>query len=221
MPRKKTVNTEKIKKDHQQNIIETALNLAAQKDWSSVTLHEIATRSGVDCADLRHHFSSKDAILDRFSDVIDTQLAEKIDPDIATAPVRERLFELLMARFDLLTGHKEALRSIMNSVPADPLSIAPGLMRLRHSMRWTLEIADISVSGMRGFLRVQFLSAAFLAALRVWLRDESPDMAMTMATIDRWINRAEELEKRFCPWATKQHESSYSLKTEQNSDASG
>ena len=206
MPRKKSVRTEKTRKDPHHSIIETALDLAAQKDWSTVTLRDIATHSGLDAAELRRYFPSKDAILDQFSADIDARLAATMDPESATAPIRDQLFELLMARFDLLADHKEAIRSIMQSLMADPLGIAPGLMRLNASMRWTLEMAGISVGGMRGVLRAKFLSAAFLAALRVWLRDDSPDMAMTMATVDRWINRAEELEKRLCPWTQKDHD---------------
>ncbi len=203
MPRKKSPSPGKSKKNPHHSIIEAALNLATQKDWASVTLRDIASQARVDGAELRGYFPSKEAILDHFAATIDARLAEKIDPESATAPIRDQLFELLMARFDLLAEYKDAVRSIMQSLIADPLGIAPGLMRLHASMGWTLEIAGISVGGIRGRLRIQFLSAAFLNALRVWLRDDSPDMAMTMATIDRWINRGEELERRLCAWNRK------------------
>ena len=40
-------------------------------------------------------------------------------------------------------------------------------------------------TGLRGALRVKALAVAYLATLRVFLRDDSPDMAATMAALDR------------------------------------
>ena len=48
-----------------------------------------------------------------------------------------------------------------------------------------LEAARLSTTGLRGALRVKALGLAYLATLRVFLRDDSPDMAATMAALDR------------------------------------
>jgi hypothetical protein len=42
------------------------------------------------------------------------------------------------------------------------------------------------------------LNALWLNALRTWMRDDSDDMAKTMATLDRGLGRAERLS-RFLP----------------------
>ena len=55
----------------------------------------------------------------------------------------------------------------------------------------------LSAGGLRGALRIKALGLVYLATLRVWLRDDSPDMAPTMAALDRHLRRLDGLA-RFC-----------------------
>jgi hypothetical protein len=73
----------------------------------------------------------------------------------------------------------------------DPLAACCGLGRLARSMAATLEAAGFSTTGCRGVLRIKGLSAIYLATLRVWLRDDSEDMAKTMAQLDKQLSRVD------------------------------
>ena len=59
-----------------------------------------------------------------------------------------------------------------------------------------LEIANIKTTGIVGALRVKGLAAVWLATLRAWRHDESPDMAATMAALDRNLGHAERVARR-------------------------
>lgn len=63
-------------------------------------------------------------------------------------------------------------------------------------MATMLEAAGLSASGCRGMLRVKGLSAIYLSSLKVWLKDESQDMAKTMAALDKKLNQADGLVRR-------------------------
>ncbi len=52
-----------------------------------------------------------------------------------------------------------------------------------------LEAARLSAGGLRGLLRTKALGWAYLATLRVFLRDDSSDLAATMAALDRNLSR--------------------------------
>ena len=60
-------------------------------------------------------------------------------------------------------------------------------------MRWALEAAGINSGGLRGTVRAKGLLAVYAAVIPVWLRDDSPDMARTMAALDRRLAQAERL----------------------------
>jgi hypothetical protein len=117
-------------------------------------------------------------------------LGEGVEP--SDTPGRDRLFDMLMRRFDALQPHREALGIILQDQLRDPLASCCGLSRLRKSMAITLEAAGFSTSGLRGVLRQKGLAAIYLGTMRVWLRDDSEDMAKTMAYLDKQLARVDD-----------------------------
>ncbi len=67
---------------------------------------------------------------------------------------------------------------------------------LCRSMGWMLDAAGIETGGVKGTLKVAALTAIYLKTLYVWHRDDSADMAKTMATLDSALGHAEQ-------WAEK------------------
>jgi hypothetical protein len=60
-----------------------------------------------------------------------------------------------------------------------------------RSIGWMLEAAGISTQGLGGAIAVKLTAAAYLATARVWLRDDTPDLAPTMAALDRRLRGIE------------------------------
>ena len=54
-----------------------------------------------------------------------------------------------------------------------------------------LEAADIPTDGLRGTIAVNLALAAYLSTMRVWMRDDTPDLARTMAALDLRLRRIE------------------------------
>jgi len=170
-------------------LIEAALTLAAERGWRDVTLHDIADAAGVGLAEAHAIYPSRQAVLSAFARRIDAAVLAGEEPGAAEGGARDRLFDVLMRRFDALTPYKAGLANVLADQARDPLAVACGLCLLRRSMSCMLEAADLSAAGLRGALRIKGLSVAYLAALRVWLRDESEDHAATMAALDRDLAR--------------------------------
>lgn len=179
------------KADIPKHIIDTALTLAAERSWKEISLNHIAAAAKLPLSEVYGSFPSKTAILAGFSRQIDVDMLAALDADAAQAPVRERLFDVLMKRFDALNPHKGAIANILGDSCADPLAAFSGLAPLGQSMAWMLEGAGIGTQGPLGLVRIKGLSMIYLSALVVWLRDESPDMAKTMAHLDKRLRQAE------------------------------
>jgi len=113
------------------------------------------------------------------------------DAEMAEEPPRERLFDVLMRRLEVLAPHKAAVRSLMRSVARNPgLVLALNSLAVR-SQQWMLTAADISASGPRGVVRAQGLALLFGSVLRTWIDDEDPGLARTMAALDRALARGQ------------------------------
>lgn len=173
-------------------VLTAAMKLAGTRGWHRVALLDIAKAADVPLASLYSRFHGKQAILAAFAESIDRAVLADHDPaDSADEPARDRLFEVLMARFDYLHPYRGGIASILDSYARNPALALGGLKSLRRSMTWMLEAADIPAYGLRGELRITGLCAVYLATLRAWLRDDSPDLATTMATLDGYLRRIE------------------------------
>ena len=114
-------------------IIAATLQLAAEKPWSEIPLAEIAAASGLSLIELYRLFPSKLAILDA--------LARRTDAAVLAAPAdaddapRDRLFDVLMRRFDALVPYKPALARMAGEARRLVPEMLPVALTLPHSMR--------------------------------------------------------------------------------------
>ena len=103
---------------------------------------------------------------------------------------RERLFDVLMRRVELLSPHREAVRGLLRSARRDPpLALALNAMAVR-SQQWMLTSAGIGASGPKGMVRAQGLALLFANVLRTWVDDED-DNTQTLAALDRELARGQ------------------------------
>ncbi len=171
----------------QGRILKAALDLAAEKPWADVTLGDVAERAGVTLADLRANVAGKADLLAKLLRAIDDEVLRTAGKPAADVGKRDALFEVIMARLDLLQPYKPALRSIHASGMADFSLAAPYIA----SQHWMLQAAGISTEGLTGSARVAGLALAYAQVFRTWLSDDDPGLGKTMATLDRLLRRGE------------------------------
>lgn len=188
-PRQKTGDRDRI--------IDAALALAAEGRWSDVTLGAIAAEAKLPLRTVYDEFGSRSEILGAFFRRIDAEVLSEDEEGLGEEePPRDRLFDVLMRRFEALQPHRAAVSTIYADCLCQPSAALGSLPQLGRSMAWMLTAAGISSEGWGGVARVQGLVGLWLATMRVWLRDESEDMAKTMAALDRNLRRAEGLLQR-------------------------
>lgn len=175
------------------HIMARALELAALQGWRHTTLGNIAAAADLTLGEVLAIYPSKASIVSAFTCATDAEVLADGDGDLADQPPRDRLFDVMMRRFDALAPHKDAVRSMVGASLGDPVSALCGAFLLRRSMALTLEAAHISASGMAGIVRTKGLAAIYLAVMPVWLNDDSEDMAATMAALDKRLGQVESL----------------------------
>ena len=186
-----------------QALMTSAFEQIAERGWRHLNLVEAARAADLPLDRTRERFGSPLALLIRLGSLADqAALAEAAGEGFAGAPApgpRERLFDMLMRRFDVLQQHRGGVVALLRALPVD---IPLGLLltdATRRSMRWMLDGAGIDASGLRGLLRVNGLVGVWLYTLRAWQRDESPDLAGTMAALDRALDRASRFDDALRP----------------------
>ena len=149
-------------------------------------------------AELYRLFPDKLALVAGFMARIDGEVLagtpEVLDPE---ETVRDRLFDMLMRRFDALKPHRPTLNSIRRAGLRDPVTalvLGPALMR---SMAGMLEAAGVSSRGVPGAVRQNALAAIYAAVSRVFEKDDSGDLSKTMAALDSRLKTAEKWAQTF------------------------
>lgn len=173
-----------------EQLVAAAMDLAAKKGWRSLSLAEIAEAAGVSLVDAYRECPNRMAILKEAFAEIDRKVLAGPRAD-RNEPVRDRLFDVMMRRFDALAPRKQGVAAILRDLPGDPGVLMCSLPHLAKSMAWMLEAAGLSAFGPAGTVRIKALTAVYLPTLRDWLNDDSPDMARTMAGLDRRLRRVE------------------------------
>ncbi len=177
--------------DEANRIIEAALARLARDGWRRLSLAAVADEAGLPILRVYRSFRSKQAILDRLMRRIDETVLADPPPVEDDERPRDRLFDLLMRRFDALRPYKPALAVLRRELTGDPASALCVAAALLRSMRWMLEASDIMTGGVRGALAIRLTAAAYLATMRVWRRDDAPDQGQTMAALDAKLRRVE------------------------------
>jgi AcrR family transcriptional regulator len=164
------------------------MQLAAERPWDDVLMKDIAEAAALDLAALRREFPSKTAILSAFSRAVDDAVLTSAPKFTGSENARDRIFDVVMARLDVLAPYKEALRNIAAALPFDMELVR----RAMASQAWMLHAAGVRTDGVLGGSRVTGLASIYASVMQTWLEDDDPGSARTMAALDRRLKRGEQ-----------------------------
>ena len=188
--------------------VKAALALAEKKGWRGTTLADIAQGAGLGLSDLRAEFTCKSDILSAFQAKVDEEVLAKAKAAPEGQSPRDRLFDLIMTRFDVLAPYKGALKRISAYLSCRPGEAASLACSTLASQYWMLAGAGAKLDGAGAALRVAGLTAIYAKVFEVWLNDNSPSLEKTMAALDkrlakgeRMLNRTETACADFCRFA--------------------
>jgi AcrR family transcriptional regulator len=170
--------------------VASAFRLIASKGWTDLSLTEAAQSAGLPIVRVRERFPNRKSVLLRFGRMADQ--AALAEPETGGS-LRDRLFGLIMRRIDVLQEHRDGVLALFRALPADPQTAIMLGCASERSMSWLLEAAGLRVTAsIADQLRLRGLLAVWLWTVRAWRRDESADLAATMAALDVALSRADQ-----------------------------
>jgi len=161
----------------------------------ALSLADIAQHADID-AELAVAIAgdTQQLILGKMAALDDQAVLESFDDirDAGGVPIREKILEALMHRFEIYAPYRaqiDALNQAARRRPDLAVALAMGLQAVTRRM---LAMAGDDCSGWRGLARVKGVAGVVLLVARVWMKDDSPDLAPTMKALDRRLQQAEE-----------------------------
>jgi len=174
--------------------VAAAIELAASRPWSSISLREIADAAGLALTDFQG-LADRDRLALHADAWFDRAMsAETIDPD---EPPRERLFDVIMLRFEAMEAHREGVLSLLRAIDRAPVLRLQRLKTRRASAEWALISAGLDGAG-RMPVAVKAIGLGWVIARteEAWRRETDPGFAATMAALDKGLRQAEQQMQR-------------------------
>jgi AcrR family transcriptional regulator len=173
------------------DLLVLAFEQIAERGWAGFGLAALAERAGVPLVEVHRQLHGRQAILAALNRRIDDAMLSFERAELEGLPPRDRAFELIMRRLDAMAPFRAGLRRLAREAPLDPAMALLTACRIDRSMGWLQEAAEIRTFGLRASFARRALGAVYLQTLRVWFRDESVDLAKTMAELDKQLRRIE------------------------------
>lgn len=170
--------------------LKAALDLAASRAWSDIPLADIAAKAKLTLADF-HGVASREDLVEALDGWLDKAMSAEGVPDETSA--RERLFEVIMRRFEAMEPYRAGLTELLKFRETS-LTHVVRLPQHRHaSAAWALASAGLDDdAGAPASLKRIAIAFVIAQTERAWRRDRDGDFALTMAALDKGLRRAEE-----------------------------
>jgi ubiquinone biosynthesis protein COQ9 len=169
---------------------------AAFDGWSEAALAAAATALGVPPE--RGHLAIPNGamdMIDAWFASIDEGMAAALPRDtLAAMKIRERITAIVLARLDIATPYREALRRAI-AILALPTNVAAATKLGWRAADAMWRLAGDDVTGFAHYTKRTTLAAVYLSTILVFLDDESEDLAETRAFLDRRIANVMQFEK--------------------------
>ena len=188
----------KAKVSVQERILKASLAIAGKKGWASAGLSAVAARAKVPLVELRRHYRDMDAIADAWFRVgLDAMLAP-LPKGFSRRPAAERLEILMLRWFDALAPRRRVTAEMLAAKMwvFHPHHYVPMVFNLSRLIQGLRDLAGLDAGGRRRQVEETGLTVLFLAALRVWCRDETKGQERTRKFLSTRLAQADGLMAR-------------------------
>lgn len=174
-------------------LIDAMMARVAEQGWRGLSLEDVAARAELSPEQTYAVCPVRAELLNLYARRIDlAAVAEMGDAPEEPEARYDRLLDIMMQRFEALDPDRLAVMAIVEDVMREPETALYLLPQSQRSFAFLAKAAGYPDHGPRGCLFAKALGGVWLATQRVWLRDESQDLAETMAALDKNLRRVVE-----------------------------
>ena len=178
-------------------LIKEAFVVIERVGWDKFSLLDLLKKGKITEKEVNSFFKNKSDVIDKFSIMIDSVVESKINiDDFRISSKKDNLFELIMIRLEEMKIYKKSLKKIIESAKKNPILLSRISNNVMNTMDFYLELTSCYNDTPIDFLKKNTLFFIYSFAFRTWLKDETDDLASTMAELDRLLTMSEMAEKK-------------------------
>ena len=174
--------------DKEKRIAQNTLAILKKKSWKVLNFEEAIKKNK------KINIKSKIDLLKNINRYVDDALIIKMKK-LEISSTKDMLFEVLMARFDILQQNRKSYLEIYKGFKKSPQYFIKLLPSFLESMIITAELAKYNVNGLKGTIRLKGLMMVYFATFFQWLEDKTTSLERTMTQLDKNLDQAEKFGK--------------------------
>ena len=178
--------------DSEKKIAQKTLEFLKKKNWSTLTLDKVLNNN----KNKKIYIKSKLDLLKNINRYVDDILIKQMK-SLETSSTKDMLFEVLMARFDILQLNRKSFLEIYKVVKKNPHYLIKLLPSFLESMIVTAELSKYNVNGFKGTIRLKGLMLVYFVTFFQWMEDKNSSLEKTMNALDKNLDQAENFGKLF------------------------
>ncbi|MGL4426751.1 MAG: hypothetical protein ACRCUQ_03245 [Alphaproteobacteria bacterium] len=164
-------------------IFEAGLACAAQEGWETFSFEHVAQRAEVSLHVVKALFPSKEVFLSRFLVYVDEKARNQVCLE-GLESLKDQIFELILARLEVLAPYKTWCKEIYEASLRDPSLACAVSRKVLGYVKFMAEVSFRDAPACTQTLGMPLLLGLYLLGFRQWLQDESPDSPATLAFLD-------------------------------------
>lgn len=139
---------------------------------------------------------NKSELLININKYVDYQLKENLY-SIESSSKKDMLFEVIMARLDILNINRRSFKNIIKYLLSRPKDLIKLLPSFVESMILIATMSNININGIKGMSKVKVILILYILIIFIWNQDESESLEKTMTTLDKYLINLENISKLF------------------------
>tara|TARA_Y100000996_G_scaffold339507_1_gene276446 strand:+ start:91 stop:633 length:543 start_codon:yes stop_codon:yes gene_type:complete len=176
--------------DLEKKIAKDTLKKLYKQSWDKLTLDDVLDKK----VKKQKIINTKNDLLKNINRYVDNSLIEKTK-NIESSSTKDMLFEVLMARFDILQENRISFIKIFKALKKSPKKILKLFPSFLESMIVTAELAKFNVNGVKGAIRLKGLFLVYLITFYSWIDDNTFSLEKTMNALDKNLDQVAKFSK--------------------------
>lgn len=170
------------------NVAKKTLKFLEKNSWKEITISKVISKKE------KISINNKKELLiniNRYFDYLLKQNASTIE----NSSSKDMLFEVLMARFDILNIYRLSIQNLFNYIKVNPHEFISLLPSFIDSMILISTLANLDVNGIKGIPKIKALFLIYIITSFTWNDDSSKSLEKTMTALDKYLSQIDKFYK--------------------------
>jgi len=170
------------------SLAKKTLHYLEKKKLSDINLKNFLSNSKVP------NINNKIDLILNINDFFDFQLKKNL-VNIEKSSQRDMLFEIIMARYDILNEYRTSVKNIINYFISKPHEVIKLIPKSIEGKIIIASFANINLNGIQGAIKIKIIFVLYYITLFTWFNDENESLEKTMGVLDKYLNNIEKIIK--------------------------